>query len=248
MLLTGGSGLLNSALEVASVDALLTTDYGRLLLVKAGLALLMGLAGLVNGWLLRRPGGLARLPRALLAEAALAGVILILVGGLKSGLPPNGVAFRAAAAAQPSMLSQTVDDLLLTFQASPNQPGTNTVTLRAVSSRRPAPPVRQVVLRFIYLEQEMGEANVQADLLETNTYHAGGNFFTLPGLWQVQVSVRRVNLPEVKADFDWYVFPVGGLKAAVVSNQPLAPGLIPAGIVLLLAALGVGMRHLLRKR
>ncbi len=252
------TGLYNSGRQVASVDALIATLYGQALLGKIGLMLAVGALGLLNSMLLhprlaallaswlRRPPSwtpvpLHRLPALLLAEAGL-GLLVLLVTGLVTAAPPaRGAEFEVAAEEIPTLLSQTVDDLLITFSAKPNRPGQNVFAVRAVSTRRPPPAeVMRVILRFTFLGQEMGRASVDAVEIEPGLYQVGGNYLSLAGTWQVQVVVRRRGIEDRVAQFNWVVAPPGPARPVVISNRSLEPLLtIAAGVIgLILLVMG----------
>ena len=135
------TGLYSTGRQVASVDALITTFYGRTLIVKIALVLLVGAFGLINSsllhpWLsfplarlLRRPPGwtplsLTQLPTLVIAEIAFGLLIFLVTGTLDFLTAARGPEF-AAATASSQVVSQRADDLLITFQAAPNQPGQN---------------------------------------------------------------------------------------------------------------------------
>lgn len=249
------TGLFSMGQHVASIDALLTTLYGQALAVKVGLILAAGGLGLLNSMLLHpylaaplarllhRPAGwtplsLHHLPILVLSEVSL-GLLAILATGIITAMPTaRGPEFEITSDEIPTLLNQTVGDMLITFSASPNRPGQNLFTIRAVSSRRPPPAeILRVILRFTFLDQELGRTSTDAVEIEPGLYQAGGAYLSLAGPWQVQVVVRRGGLEDTLANFNWIVAPIGPARPVLISNRPLEPLLTIAAVAIILAIL-----------
>lgn len=246
------TGLYGAARQVDSVDGLFTTLYGGALLSKTGLVLAAGMFALGSSVLLRprlaaklarlfrRPNGWtpvapSRLPRLLVAEALIGLLILLAAGVLTAAVPARGPGdpgqLRTA-------VSQSVDDLLVTFSAKPNRPGDNVFTALAVSTRRPAPAdVEQVALRFTPEGDGEGSRIVQMQQVEPGRFRAGGSQLDRSGSWSIAVLVRRSGLKDSEARLDWAVAEPGPPPGTVLSRRPLAPFLIPAALVLGLGVL-----------
>lgn len=256
------TGLYNTARQVASVDALLTTLYGRALLGKVGLMLAVGLFGLLNSTLLHphlaaplarllgRPSGwtplaLRRLPTLVLAEAGLALLVLLVTGLVTAAPAPRGPEFTVVPEEVPGALSQSVDDVVVTLSAKPNRPGQNVFTVFARSTRRPPPAeIGRVVIRFTYLDQDSGRVSATAEEVEPGRFMLAGNYLSLAGPWQIDVVVRRQGLEDRVARFDWLVAPPGESRPVVVSKHPLESLLTmaAAGIILVVLLVVVGVR------
>lgn len=248
------TGLYSTGREVASLDALLTTLYGRTLIVKMALVLVVGAFGMLNAAmlhpglaaplarLLRRPPGwtplsLQRLPVLIMAELAGAILVLLATGVLASSPTANGPEF---APPQPEALpvtvpSQLIDDLLVTFEAKPNTPGQNIMLMQVASMRRPAPAeIMRVIVHFTFLGQDIGTAVADAQEISPGLYQLAGNQLSLAGPWQIDVVVRRRGIEDSKARFQWTVPPpVVPRRPVVVSNRPLEPLLSPLAAILL---------------
>lgn len=250
--LTFASGLISSAQQVASLDALLFTPYGQALLLKVGLVMGVGVLGLVN---MRIADSKAKTPgkhswRVIALEGALMCGVLALTALLTSSAPANTLEYRLAGVQQPELLSRQVDDLLVSFQARPNRPGQNLINLRVNSTLRPPPAeVQRVILHLRYLEQNLGQQTLEAEALpgSDGQYQAGGGALSLPGAWEVQVVVRRKGLLDVVAQFTWVVYPLAEVPAVRLAAFPLAWLALPGAGVALLAA-GAGLWRLRRKR
>jgi copper transport protein len=248
--LVAATGLYSLGRQVTSADALLLTAYGRTLMGKVGLMLVVGAFGLLNSMLLhprlaaplarllRRPEGwtpfsLRRLPLLVAAEVTLGLLLFLAAGLLTASAPARGPEFSVVAADLPESVARTADDLLVTFLVKPNKPGQNVMTVRAISARRPEPAeVMRVILRFTYLGQEMGTVSADADRVEPALYRLGGSYFSLPGPWQVEVIVRRRGIEDSVARFDWTVAPAGAAGEVLVSRRPWQAGLTGLAVVL----------------
>ncbi len=253
------TGLYNTGQQVASIDALITTLYGRAVLGKIGLLLAVGVFGFVNSMLLhprvaaplarlmRRPKGwtplsLRQLPKLALIEVGL-GVMVFLVTGLLTATPaPRGLEYTIVSEDVPDALSQTVDDVFITLYAKPNRPGQNVFTVFAASSRRPAPAeIIRVIVRFTYLDEDLGRVSVNAEEVGRDRYLVTGNYLSLAGPWQVDVVVRREGMEDSVAQFDWVVAPTGETSPVVVSKTPIEAPLTIAAAVLILVMLSVAI-------
>jgi copper transport protein len=246
------TGLYNTGRQVASLDALLTTLYGQALLGKIGLMLGVGLFGLLNASLLHprlsaplakrlgRPPGwtplpVRRLPLLVVAEGSL-GLLVLLITGLVTASPaPRDPTFTIDPQDVPGALSQRVDDLVVTLNAKPNRPGQNVFTVFTASTRRPPPAeIARVILRFTYLDQDIGRESVTLEEVEPGRFLLGGNYLRLAGNWQIDVVVRRIGLEDSVAHFDWVVAPPGESRPVVVSKVPLESTLTLAAAAMFL--------------
>ncbi len=253
------TGLYSTGRQVASVDALIATPYGQALLSKISLMLLVGAIGLVNALLLhptlaaplarllRHPAGwallkLQHLPALVVAEAGL-GLLVVLLTGMVTALPQaRGPEFEINPDDIPTALSQSVDDMIIAFSASPNRPGQNIFTIRAASTRRPPPAeVMRVILRFTFLGREMGRTSADAVELEPGLYQLGGSYLSLAGPWQVQVIVRRAGVEDSIATFHWTVAPPGAPRPTLISRRALESALtLAAAAVLMIPLIALG--------
>lgn len=244
------TGLLLAGHAVASVDALLFSAYGRVLLVKIGLAVLVGAAGLVNTVLLhrKRAGGPAARPlvAVVCAEAVLGALLLGSAATLGSASPPSGSAWQAGPA--PSTLSTSqADDLVESVAVTPNTPdGANFVTAQIFDTRKPAPaPVSEVT---ITLRSADG-------VVVSGTARPGSNgAYVLPtdrlgaGQWRITVAVGRLGLATAVSTTDWDVRGGPAHRTPVVSLDPLAPVLWTVALGVLGLAVATALVWSVRRR
>lgn len=140
------TGLYSAGREVETVRDLFATTYGRMLLVKTALFLVIGGLGLLNS--LRLRGGRAS-RRLIVVELSVGTLLLVAAGVLTSNPPPRGPV-RTLAPPATDTISRSVDDLLVTVSVNPNRPGVNGFTVLAASSRRPPPSaIDDVTLRLV---------------------------------------------------------------------------------------------------
>jgi copper transport protein len=245
------TGLYSAGREVETVDALLTTPYGRTLLVKGALLLVLGTLGLANAarlqgqsptWLgaLGRRASAGRPSRRLVAiEAGVGALMLLAVGVLLETAPARGPVPAAAPAgpATTETASASVADLVVTVSVTPNRPGMNGFTVLAASSRRPPPaPVDQVELKVL-----RGRDGIAIGLQQV----APGRWFGTgrldqAGRLRLTTVVRRAGR-RLSAPLSWWVgSPTPPPQATPGPGRRLAPYVDGIALSLLAGALALG--------
>jgi copper transport protein len=222
------TGLVEAGAQVASVDALLTTDYGRTLITKCALVTGAVVLGLGNAALLRD----GTLPRLLRAEVAI-GLGIVLAAAVLSASPPaKGPEFGAPRPVVAPALIGRAGDLVVTATTRPNRPGMNLFTVAAASSRRPPPAP---VTRLELLLARAGEpARTVALRRQAAGRFAGGAELDADGRWRMTAVISRGGR-ELRVPFRWSVNAPDPARPVVYSAQPLAPLLDGAAAVVLLA-------------
>ena len=243
----GVTGLFSASLRVGTLQALLTSIYGHALLFKqifvAGLLALAGvnlvfisprlkrsrLRGEANAGLVRRFG------RIVLVEAILGGLLLMAVS-LLTYLPPARVNPPPIQALQ---ASARADDLKMNLTITPGQVGQNTFQLRLSSNGTPVLSVKQALLRFTpraaNIPASEGELIAQGD----GTYTAKGTYFSLPGSWQVQAVVRRVDKFDAYANFNFSLSLPGQTNPAEVTPRIAGVLFLVIGLIIVLLAIAL---------
>jgi hypothetical protein len=189
-----------------------------------------------------------RLPTLIIAEATLGLLVLLSTGLVTATAAPRDASFTIVDESVPSSLSQSVDDLVITLNTKPNRPGQNVFTIFTSSTRRPPPAeISRVILRFNYLDQDIGKVSTAAEEIEPGRYLLGGSYLNLAGDWQVDVVVRRLGMEDSVAHFDWTVAPPGASRPLVFSKYPWEPILTLAAAAFLLLVISLVSVVLIRR-
>jgi copper transport protein len=236
------TGFYSAGREVVSVDGLLTTRYGHVLLVKIGIVLAAGALGLANFLLLRRLarssgriGRFATAPTTILAELVAAAGVFLAAGVLASSVPARGAEFAAPLPARVASRTVSSGDLLFTVSSTPTRAGaTNTFSVLAASSRRPPP----APITSLTLELARGSLSTTVPM----THIGEGRYFGSvvlrePGKWRVSVVARRAG-GRIVARTSWPLGRPDPARPVTYSTRSLAPILDAAaaltlGLVLL---------------
>src|SRR5262249_12368707 len=124
------------------------------------------------------------------------------------------------AATRPLDLRAGAADLALALTLSPGHPGQNTYTLAiADQSGRPAANVQKAVLRFSFLNQDLGEVEVPLNPSADGTYQAQGGELGVAGRWQAVMIVRRQGQDDARTAVRFDLVPPSGAGSA---PNPLA--------------------------
>ncbi|HEX2904805.1 MAG TPA: copper resistance protein CopC [Jatrophihabitans sp.] len=213
------TGLYLSSEAVVSVDAAVATFYGRTLLVKISLFLVVGLLGLINFRMLRRPVR-ALASRTVIAEVLAAVLVLGLAAVLTSSQPAREPQFVRASAPQTAGADAQVQDLQQTLSVKPNQPGKNVALIGLFDTRRPAPgQITRVTLEFVDSRGASSGA-ITAEPLPDNGWSAPVEI-AAGGRSRVQLTVYRAGLAPVRSSFDWTVQSRTVARRTIISQAPI---------------------------
>jgi copper transport protein len=201
----GVTGLLRAVDEVAAWNALASTLFGQLVLVKV--ALLVSLAAL-GGWnrfrsvpvVERSLRGLRRIGRL---EIGVAGATLVASAVLTSLVPPalvqvaakqpapSRVVARGSAASVPGAQGVAAP-IKASLEVSPGYPGTNRFTLRAYDARTSRAVAGQVTLRFeMPSRPDLEATTLTLDRGADGSYGGLGANLSLIGDWRITASVQQ---------------------------------------------------------
>jgi copper transport protein len=266
--LLGVTGFLLSGLQVASVTALLSTQYGIVLVGKVLLVALVSLVGLrhaVLTWsgLWRDRRGLIRLPSRVRLTVSLEGIgalgIVLVASVLGASAPAQGPQFDPAESTVAiTQLTSDQREMLITVSVKPNRAGPNLVSVVVANKSWPAKPAQSVT---VVVAQPGGRSQTLATTASTRP---SGNSFagdTAPmafdaGVTQLEagdvrfiVTVVRKGWPDVMAIVPWKVAPLPVSHArTVLSDQRIAPlanllAVFGALVALTLFAIGLKRRR-----
>ena len=189
--------------EVGSWGGLITTRYGQLVLVKAGLLILLGVLGALNRY--RSVPAAARtlvgLRRIGAAELVVAAVTFMIAAVLTQSAP---AIFAVHAAGNTTRIVATGNDFATSvrarLQVDPGLPGPNrfVADLRDYDTGQPIQTSR-VSLRFVSADRpDLGPSTLNLTRTSNRTYQGQGPNLSLEGKWNVVVSVERgVNSVEI---------------------------------------------------
>lgn len=204
VLLLAASGTAQGLVQVGAPDLLLTTTYGRALLVKLGAFIaLIGLGALhwlVVGPRLRHGGPWANHFRWTLAAEVGLGLLVLAAAGVQLNVAPS----RAAIAAQEQIgqrLAAKVDQVDLVLWVSPGHVGDNLLALDIADQRVGASASPQVLFRFAMPGMEMGTLETQAEEAAPNRFETRGSYLTMGGRWNVEAILRRRGMDDVRHTF-----------------------------------------------
>jgi copper transport protein len=204
------TGIFEALTDVGSLNGLLYTTYGQVLIVKLIFALLMVCMGGYNHFVIRpkiqrdasnSPTSLSTLVRfrkLLIIEAALGAILLGWVG-LFTSLP-----LANPDATIPKIIqTDQADDLVLKLTVSPGRAGINTYTLQLTSNDngRPITQTSEVDLLFYSSNPTIPPSQANLTSRGNGIYTAEGAYLAYEDQWQIRAVVRRPNRFDSYADF-----------------------------------------------
>lgn len=239
------TGVYLSSTVIGSVDALLLTFYGRLLLVKLAAVLIVLALGLLNHRRVRRPGGPVR--RGLAADALTMAAILGLAALLISSQPAREPQYiRPVAATTLPVVDGAAADLQQTLAVRPNLPGHDVLLAEVFDTRRPAPAPISAVFVTVTEVDSRTIGPVPAQRLADGRWSAPLELVS-PGRALVTLSVRRPGMADTVRTFPWVIGGGGqATRPATVSDAPLAAPLRWLAALLGLLAVAGGLWRLRR--
>lgn len=190
----GLTGLYAALLHVPDRQALVTTGYGRTLLLKLALLAPVLVLGLVN--LLRR--GRGRFRRLVAWELGLVATI-VLVTGFLSSMPPAEA--EAGLTAGPFAATQTVDGVNVTLEITPARYGYNEGVVTLTASDGSPLTDASVGLRLSMPGHEMGPQNPEAVEQGDGRYIVEQIVFGMGGPWDVEVAILTARGRELRTTF-----------------------------------------------
>ncbi len=161
------------------------------------------------------------LPPTIAVEIALVFAVFAAVGVLTQTTTAKGEeASRNAQAAGATKFAQSAqaNDLKLDLQVSPNRVGLNEYDLLIENSDGgPSTTVTQARLRFNYQDvaNAVAPSEISLSKFAPGEYKGAGAYFTEPGNWRVDATIRRSNADDVSRAF---VLPVGRAPATATAR------------------------------
>jgi putative copper export protein/mono/diheme cytochrome c family protein len=245
------SGLYLASLHVGGWERLAGTEYGRMLVIKLGLALVMlALGGINLRWIrpalspssdpspsaghsgqesgkgARAAGAAARAFWPLVTAEALIGLAVLVASARLTELPRGADA--ASIGPGPLSLSARAGGLPVRLTISPARQGPNQFEVDLGRGNAGA----SVSLRFASLDRAVGSTEVLLEETTPGRYSASNSTLNVPGAWLVEVSVRRADAYDVFAAFEVVVRLEGWIDRPRPEGMGLSRILIPfAGLM-----------------
>ncbi len=188
------TGVVRAIDEVGDWGSLVDSTYGRLVLAKASLLVVIAALGAVNRYrhVPAADASVRGLRRAGVTELAVAGAVLVVTGFLTTAPPPSG------AGTSPPRVVVTATDFGTTVRArltvTPGAPGRNTFTVTVTDFDTGDPvPATGILARFaLPTHTGLGETSLQLPPSRTpGSFTAAGNNLSLPGRWRVTLVVEQ---------------------------------------------------------
>jgi copper transport protein len=190
------TGIVRAVVEVGSWGSVLTTDYGRLIVIKSTLLTVLVVLGAINR-LRSVPAAsqsLRGLRRVSTGELAVAAGALLFAAALVNVAPPSSA--QAAPPGPPAVVAQGNDfatTVRLSLQVSPGSAGFNQFS-GTVTDYDTGQPVdaSSVELRFsLPAQPSLGESTLTLTRTSAGSYTARGGNLSLDGTWTVTALVVR---------------------------------------------------------
>jgi copper transport protein len=219
------TGLYSTLVHVRSWEALVSTSYGRALSAKLGLFAILFLLGTLN--LLVLSPRLRRLSsriapwlgRSVRAELGV-GLLALLAAALLTGVAPAAQALEAQQR-QGLLRTASIGAVNMALRIAPAQIGDNELGIDISDTRPGAANVEpQVLVRLTMLRTNMGTTQVEAKPGAGGRYTVRGSYFSMGGLWQVEVILRRAGFDDVRQAFD---LPIGEQSTSPLVAEDAGP-------------------------
>jgi copper transport protein len=224
------TGVIRAVSEIDSLDALVSTDYGRLVLIKSGL---LGLIALLGAWNHYRNVPVAArtltwLRRAGSTELTIAIVVLALSAILVNLAPPVSSAGSSSRAA-PAPISATGHDFGTTVKlrllVSPGAAGFNTFDASVTDfDTGTSVPATSVNLRFaIASSTGVGGSTLALLPASQGSFTASGGNLSLDGIWKITATVAA---PSGSVEVPLIAATVVPSQAVDGDGTPVAPATV----------------------
>lgn len=231
-------------LQVGSLDALFTTQYGQTLTVKLLLFLPLLAIGAINLFFTYqglRAGNAVwskRLRYLVSLEITLAAAILLAVGIMTAIVPARiTAAVRAIPASSDDTFFKTAfeNDLTIQLTIDPGTVGENTffINLRDKQTGDAIDDASLIRLRFEQEAQNIGESELRPEFQGDGRYTITGSNLSAPGNWRIRMTIQRPDQFDTVVDFE----PSITLPNARATTFDPSPGIEARGLALLLTGL-----------
>ena len=246
LIITGVYSAWAQVTEFAALD----TPYGTALIAKVAVITVLLLIAAVNLiWVRPRLRGSSNaagwLRRTVIAEVALAVMVILAVGFLTALEPARQVASRVLALQQQELtFSETIEGTEVTLTVEPARVGANTFTARLADRfGNPIDDATDVRLRVSYHKADFGEESVPMVNIGGSGYVLSDTTMSVAGAYQAELLVQRPDAFDARTAFHFEIG-LGGAGGSAAITPDAARGGLYLGIVLAvlgLVFLGAGM-------
>jgi len=197
------TGVISGWMILQSISALVDTNYGRLLIVKVGLALLVCLLAAANHFRLvpaiRTTPDAAdqwqRLRRSILGEVTLLVAVLLVTGFLVNQSPRETTAATIPATliatTEPIAFTGDLDGAMVHGQITPGATGDNTLTILLMAADgSPIVPIEDPEVQLTLPAQDIGPLTTTLAPDLADGQYAGTISFPMAGEWEIRIIVR----------------------------------------------------------
>jgi copper transport protein len=201
------AGLIQAVVQTGTVNALLTSDYGRLLMVKTGLVVLILAVAAVSRVLVKRASH-GRLRTAVAIEAAIAALVLAASAVLVQMNPARTVDVEAEAAAKATGFVTTLNSPIyaVQFEIYPARVGEYN-TIHAFAYTPEGKPLEVLEWRVTVSLPERGIEDIENPVGSLLVNQGLGNVvFPYPGDWKLDMTLRISEIDQATVST---VVPVG---------------------------------------
>lgn len=197
VIVLAASGFYQGWRQVRTWDALTTTDYGRLLLIKVSLfAVMVALGFLARRRLQARKPDLPTLRRSVAAEFGIALVVLAVTSVLVESQPARETVNRVASASQPFDTGSANGKGTVNITLDPARVGIDTLHIYILGPTGEQEAVPEVDAMLSLPAQEIGPLPVKLQNAGPGHYISSTATIPYPGDWQVIVVVRTTDIDE----------------------------------------------------
>ena len=212
--------------------AAMQTPYGSALAAKVALIAVLLLVAAVNLiWVrprLRGSGSAAKwLRRTVVAEIALAVLVILTVGFLTALEPARQFASRTLESEQQALaFSDTVDGTDITLAVEPARVGQNTFTVKLQDRfGEPIENATDVRLRVSYLDADFGEESVPTVNIGGGEYELADSALSIAGAYQTEILVQRPDAFDARTAFRFEIDAAGPDASAAIMPDATKGGL-----------------------
>jgi len=202
------TGIYASFLQIGTFYVLFNTSYGLALIIKLTITLfIISIAGtnlLFISPQMRKsaaqPGGnpaLVKLFSGLLTGEVVLGVVILMWVGVLTNLPPA----KTKTPITGIVRTTQADDLNITLNIDPGQPGINTFNAQIISDGKPVTDARYVTLQFTSLSGTVPPSAIDMANLGDGNYRLQGGYLAIPDSWDIKVIVYRPGKFDAYGDF-----------------------------------------------